>query len=127
MSPVSGDRVEAGSMLPLAAASQRLRRSPGRPRKSPDTGQVPGTSSAGTRVSTGAANSALVSQTTARLLDLSAAASYLGVSTWTVRDLEATGTLRRVRIPTAGQGELRKLLFDRTDLDRLIDAWKDSA
>jgi hypothetical protein len=40
-----------------------------------------------------------------------------------VRDLEAAGTLKRVRVPT-GTGELPKLLFDRTDLDRLVEAWK---
>jgi excisionase family DNA binding protein len=59
----------------------------------------------------------------ARLLDVDAAAAYLGVSPWTVRDLEAAGTLKRVRVPLRG-GELRKLLFDRADLDRLIEAWK---
>jgi hypothetical protein len=62
-----------------------------------------------------------------RLLDLPAAAAYLGVSPWTVRDLEAAGTLRRVRVPLPNHGELRKLLFDRVDLDQLIDAWKDPA
>jgi hypothetical protein len=61
-----------------------------------------------------------------RLLDLRAAAAYLGVSPWTVRDLEAAGTLCRVRVPLPHHGELRKLLFDRVDLDRLIDRWKDS-
>ena len=59
-----------------------------------------------------------------RLLDLAQTAQYLGISAWTVRDLEANGTLRRVSIPVAGGRELRKLLFDRTDLDRLVDAWK---
>lgn len=59
-----------------------------------------------------------------RLLDLQQAASYLGVSTWTVRDLEANGVLPRVLIPLGNGRELRKLLFDRTDLDRLIEAWK---
>jgi len=43
---------------------------------------------------------------------------------WTIRDLEAAGVLRRVRIPLPNRGELRKLLFDRADLDRLVDAWK---
>ena len=62
---------------------------------------------------------------TPRLLDLSAAAAYLGLSVWTVRDLEGTGTLARVRIPMPNNGELRKLLFDRTDLDELIERWKD--
>jgi hypothetical protein len=61
-----------------------------------------------------------------RLLDLNGSASYLSVSPWTVRDLEAAGTLRRVRVPLAGHRELRRLLFDRTDLDRLIEAWKDA-
>ena len=60
-----------------------------------------------------------------RLLDLPTAAAYLGLSPWTVRDLEAAGSLARVRIPLPNAGELRKLLFDRVDLDRLIEAWKD--
>lgn len=60
-----------------------------------------------------------------RLLDLDAAATYLGVSPWTVRDLEAAGVLKRVRVPLPGGRELRKLLFDKADLDRLIEAWKD--
>jgi hypothetical protein len=62
-----------------------------------------------------------------RLLDLEAAAAYLGVSTWTVRDLEAAGVVKRVRVPLPDGRDLRKLLFDKTDLDRLIELWKDSA
>ncbi len=61
-----------------------------------------------------------------RLLDLHAAAAYLGVSEWTVRDLEAAGVLQRVRVPLPNHGELRKLLFDRVNLDALIERWKDS-
>ena len=67
----------------------------------------------------------------ARLLDLPTAAAYLGVSLWAIRDLEAAGTLSRVRVPLPPDrrgrrrgGELRKLLYDRADLDRLIDRWK---
>jgi hypothetical protein len=60
-----------------------------------------------------------------RLLELDQTARYLGLSPWTVRDLEATGVLRRVSIPLGNGRELRKLLFDREDLDRLIEAWKD--
>jgi excisionase family DNA binding protein len=60
-----------------------------------------------------------------RLLDVDAAAAYLGVSSWTVRDLDAAGVLPRVRVPLPNGGELRRLLFDRADLDRLIDVWKD--
>ncbi len=63
---------------------------------------------------------------TPRLLNLDQSALYVGVSPWTIRDLETNGTLKRVRIPLAHGGELRKLLFDRADLDRLIDAWKDT-
>ena len=60
-----------------------------------------------------------------RLLDLGATGAYLGVSGWTVRDLEAAGILRRVRVPLPNGGELRKLLFDKNDLDALIESWKD--
>lgn len=60
----------------------------------------------------------------ARLLQLDAAATYLGVSPWTVRDLETVGTLKRIRVPLRNGRELRKLLFDKEDLDRLIEAWK---
>jgi hypothetical protein len=45
-------------------------------------------------------------------LDLGATASYLSLSDWTIRDLEAAGVLRRVRIPLPNNGELRKVLFD---------------
>jgi hypothetical protein len=94
----------------LADAAQRLRRPPGRPKTavvapSPDP------------------PAAMVK----RLLDLAATASYLSVSVWTVRDLEHAGTLRRVRVPLPRGGELRKLLFDREDLDELIRQWKADA
>jgi excisionase family DNA binding protein len=64
---------------------------------------------------------------TPRLLDLEQAAAYLGLSRWTVRELEAKRVLPRVRVPLPGGGELRKVLFDRADLDRLIEGWKDVA
>ena len=60
-----------------------------------------------------------------RLLDLERTSDYLSVSAWTVRDLEAAGVLRRVRVPLP-TGELRKLLFDRADLDKLIEIWRDA-
>ena len=59
-----------------------------------------------------------------RLLDLQQTARYPGVSPWTVRDLEASGVIPRVVIPLSNGRELRKLLFDRADLDRLIEGWK---
>jgi hypothetical protein len=95
--------------LPLAAASLRLRKKPGRPRKprpDPPPPLPPLAAPEG------------------RLLDLKATARYLSVSPDTVRGLWWSGTLPRVRIPTR-TGELRRLLFDRVDLDRLIERWKD--
>ena len=57
----------------------------------------------------------------ARLLDVPAAAAYLGLSTWTVRDLIACGKLPRVRI-----GALRVVRVDREDLDRLVERSKET-
>ena len=67
-----------------------------------------------------------VAPVTPRLLDLHRSADYLSLSEWTIRGLEQTGVLKRVRVPLANAGELRKLLFDRADLDRLIESWKDA-
>jgi hypothetical protein len=94
--------------LPLAAAAVRLRRPLGRPRKAAP-----------------ASSASELHDVARRLLDLAATASYLAVSVWTVRDLEAAGTLKRVHIPLPNGGELRKLLFDIQDLDVLIGQWKD--
>jgi len=60
-----------------------------------------------------------------RLLNLEDTATYLSCSTWTVRDLETAGVIKRVRVPLPDGGELRKLLFDIRDLDELIARWKD--
>jgi hypothetical protein len=107
--------------LPLAAAAARLRRPPGRPRKSPRVLAPAGPESARPGAPARPEGAEALAP---RLLDLAATAAYLGVSPWTVRDLAWAGTLRRVRVPLANHGELRKLLFDRQDLDRLIEIWK---
>jgi hypothetical protein len=77
-----------------------------------------------------------------RLLDLPATAVYLGLSEWSVRELEWSGVLRPVRVPSptaAGHHasaspahrrwdkDVRRLLFDRYDLDRLVESWKEPA
>jgi len=102
------------------------RRPVGRPRK---YGHVPGTSPAQGPEKSEVKGRTLaclaVAQVHPRLLDLDATAAYLGVSPWTVRDLQATGVLPRVRVPLPNGGELRKLLFDKTDLDCLVENWKD--
>lgn len=82
------------------------------------------------RVNRGTGEGAAVQHTVVpigpRLLDLQTTALYLGLSEWTVRDLEAAGVVPRIRIPLPHAGELRKLLFDRNDLDQLIEAWKET-
>jgi hypothetical protein len=106
--------------LPLTDAAARLRGKPGRPPLSDEVKAE----RAEQRRETRAAQLAAIAP---RLLDLECSARYTGLSGWTLRDLEAAGILRRVRIPTANGGELRKLLCARDDLDRLIESWKDPA
>jgi hypothetical protein len=93
---------------------------PGRPKKL-KSGHITGTAVAQASWSDGAK-----SAITPRLLNLDTAAAYLSMSPWTVRDLEAAGVLPRVGVTPPGGGELRKLLFDKADLDRLIGTWKDA-
>jgi len=104
--------------LPLAAAQRRLGR-PGRP----PLGDEEKSRRAEERRRRQAAALATVSP---RLFAVPAAARYLGVSTWTIRDLIANGSLSRVTVPI-GQRDMRRVLVDREDLDRLITAWKDRA
>jgi hypothetical protein len=49
---------------------------------------------------------------------LNETAAYLGLSPWSVRDLQWRGKLPRVALS-------RKLLFDRADVDRLIETEKE--
>jgi len=107
--------VSAGP-LPLAAAAERLRGKPGRPRLTEDERAKRGQFRAAVR----AAQLAAVKP---RLFTVDAAALYVSLSVWTIRALVANGTLPRVLVPS-GAGELRKVLLDREDLDRLIAAWK---
>lgn len=130
----------------LAAAARRLREAPpagypgrpGRPRKHPrpepstGTARAQGPEKAAESPAKGAkSRSATPGQGGAlqplspRLLDVRAAAGYLGVSTWTIRDLDGAGRLPRVRLTIAGR-DCRRLLYDVRDLDRLIDVSKDS-
>ncbi len=103
-------------------------RTRGRPRKGsdvPGNGHSAGTASADSTPNGAAQGFVAVDPLTPRLLNLHSTAAYLAVSEWTVRDLEAGGLLQRIRIPLPNQGELRKLVFDRMDLDRLIESWKE--
>ena len=112
----AADELHRNTAAPLAGASERLRDVPGFPRQH----GRPRMREHDERGAAGAHSSVPVAS---RLLDVEAAAAYLGVSPWTIRDLEAAGTLKRVCVPLRGS-ELRKLLFDRADRDRLIEMWK---
>ena len=64
-----------------------------------------------------------------RVFDADAAADYLSVSTWTIRDWTAAGYLHPLRLPgrPPRDGErprqrFRRLLFDKRELDRFVDA-----
>jgi excisionase family DNA binding protein len=60
-----------------------------------------------------------------RLVSLTQAAAYLGVSKWTVRDWISAGDLPAVKLPARGDQErLRRVLVDVQDLDRLIEQSK---
>ncbi len=56
-----------------------------------------------------------------RLLDVKAVAAYLGLSSWTVRALPVP----RVRLELSNGKELRRVLFDRRDLDAWIERQKE--
>jgi len=65
----------------------------------------------------------------ARLLNLKAAGTYLGLSYWTLRDLVVAGHIPSIKIPCprARDGStLRRILIDRKDLDSFIERNKES-
>ena len=71
---------------------------------------------------------------TPRLLNLRAGAAYLGVSCWTLRDWCLAGYLPTVDLPPLRPREgdrpkrsLRRVLVDREDLDKFIEARKRSS
>jgi hypothetical protein len=101
-------------------------RGPGCPKKGA-SGHTPGTVGEGHRQDRLQPSVLPGASITPRLFNLDAAAAYLSMSPWTIRDLEAKGVLPRVRVPLPRGGELRKLLFDKADLDRLIAGWKETA
>ena len=55
-----------------------------------------------------------------RLLSAQDAAQYLGLPYTTLRDIALRGHLPIVRIP-----DCRRLWFEKRDLDRALEAWKE--
>jgi hypothetical protein len=99
--------------LPLAAASIRLRRRPGRPPLAPEE-------KARRAAAREARRAAALAAVPPRLLTIQAAAKFLSLSVWTVRALVENGTLPRVVVPIDDRSDLRRILIDREDLERLI-------
>lgn len=112
--------------MELAAASRRLRRPPGRPRRvlAP---QPPGFSNQG--AATEAAPTARIRGVFAlslpflppRGLPLEEAARYSGIPKRRLWEYIGTGRLPAIRPPG-----MRRVLLDRADLDALLAAWKTS-
>jgi hypothetical protein len=121
------------SELPLAAAQRRLGK-PGRPRQSPAHQAGAGHPSGAKPLILKAKSDAnslpevpvprTVPGLSPRLLTFEQAAQYLNLSIWTFETLEQGGIVARVRVPLPGDGEVRKRLYDRADLDELIERWK---
>lgn len=103
----------------------RLRNSEPRVKPGHNAGTAGLKSSTGSVPQTGTLAMQAIGPFRPRLLDLHGTAAYLGVSAWTIRDLESAGVLLRVRLPLPNRKELRKILFDIQDLDRLINTWKE--
>jgi excisionase family DNA binding protein len=108
--------------LPLAHASQRLRGKPGRPRRGDNPGdkpqpprQVPDRPRPLVHPR-GPQDGPTAGRGEPRLLGREQAASYLGVGVDTVDRLRMRGELQPV-----GLCGLRRVLYDRADLDGLIE------
>src|SRR6266536_1645036 len=114
----------ASGPLPLASAARRLRGKPRRPRGRAVAAQAsalpadPPLTRAHARTvavvwlkrqptkdADGKKKAAEWLPYSARLLSLTAAAGYVGVSTWVIRGWLADGVLTRVRLPGAASGE----------------------
>ena len=59
-----------------------------------------------------------------RLLRRQEAARYLGISVAQLDVLRAMGEIHPLAVPSRLGGSIRKPLFDRQDLDGVIDRWK---
>jgi hypothetical protein len=121
----------------LAATAARLRGRAGRPRKAPGEGTGRAQPLHDNRTNGGVAGGAQDSEsgrptplTERRLLDVPMLGAYLGgLGEDTVREMDASGVLTaaRVRLPAANGRELRKVLFDREVIDRLVAGWRTPA
>jgi excisionase family DNA binding protein len=120
--------VKSATTPPLATASQRLRGRPGRPRTKP-CGDNPGDSRETERTQVHEKPARLAARTQdspscappgPRLLTRQQAANYLNLSSDLLDRLTQQGELPRVQL-ALGNRNVRKVLYDRADLDRLVE------
>ncbi len=120
--------VESATTLPLATARQRLRGRPGRPRTRP-SGDSPGDSREPLRTqvrvpparpAARAQDSPSCAPAGPRLVTRQQASEYLSLSLDMIDRLTQQGELRRVQL-TLRNRTVRKVLYDRADLDRLVE------
>jgi len=120
--------VKSATTLPLAEASRRLRGRPGRPRTRP-SGDNPGDNREPARTqvrmpparpSERAQDSPSCAPPGPRLLTRQQAADYLNLSSDMLDRLTQQGELPRVQL-LLGNRNVRKVLYDRADLDRLVE------
>lgn len=69
-----------------------------------------------------------VMKTEPRLLDLTGAAAYLGISRSAVRQLVDRGQVQRVHLPGLADSHIRlnRFLLDKADLDVIIERGKEN-
>ena len=120
--------INSATTQPLANASRRLRGRPGRPRTKPcgdssgdsrepermQVREMPGRPPVRTQDSPSCAPAG------PRLLTRQQAVDYLNLSSDMLDRLTQQGELRRVQL-TLGDRTVRKVLYDRGDLDRLVE------
>jgi excisionase family DNA binding protein len=120
--------VKSATTLPLATASQRLRGRPGRPRTKP-RGDNHGDSSEPHRTQVRVPPARPTARTQdspscaplgPRLLTRQQAAEYLNLSLDMIDRLTQQGELPRVQLLLSNRN-VRKVLYDRADLDRLVE------
>ena len=120
--------VKSAATRPLATASQRLRGRPGRPSTKP-SGDKRGDSHEPQRTQVREMSARLAGRMQdspscappgPRLLTRQQAADYLNVSSDMLDRLTQQGELPRIQL-LLGNRNVRKVLYDRSDLDRLVE------
>jgi hypothetical protein len=118
------NRSPVAEPLPLAAAAQRLRGKPGRPRgtQGAQGAERPRENSGRDGEAQASKTDRMVPLNERRLLDVPAMCGYLSLGDDTIREL-ANGVLASARVRIPGPGGA-KVLFDRLLVDQTVAAWR---